>query len=86
VTAPRREEKLRRRWLDVLRAELASRNAERDGPLREQRIAEFQAQLDVIAERLRAAPDWVEPTPAEQAQWGRELDAWFRTYASRPRR
>jgi hypothetical protein len=65
----RREEKLRQRWLEVLRAELAHRNeTEEGGELREQRIAELQAQLDVIADRIRSAPAYVEPTEAEKAQ------------------
>jgi hypothetical protein len=81
----RREEILRQRWLEVLRAELASREEGEDGRARrEQQIAEFHAQLNVIAERMRSAPGYVEPTPAEKAQWGRELDLWFRQeYRSR---
>jgi hypothetical protein len=80
----RREEALRKRWLEVLRAELNHRNeAEEGGERREQLIAAFQAQLEVIAERLRSAPGYTEPTPSEKAEWGRELDAWFRSYARR---
>jgi hypothetical protein len=82
----RREEILRQRWLEVLRAELASREEAEGGELREQRIAAFRVQLNVIAERLRSAPGYVEPTDAEKAQWRKELDAWFRSYASRARR
>jgi hypothetical protein len=80
----RREEILRQRWLEVLRAELAHREeGEESGALREQRIAEFQAQLDVIAVRLRADPNYVEATEAQKAQWGRELDAYFRQRAAK---
>ena len=71
------EKKLRQRWLEVLRAELDRRDQEDGGASRERRIAELQAQLDVMAERIRAAPDYVEPSEAQKAQWGRALDAWF---------
>jgi hypothetical protein len=83
----RREELLRRRWLDVLRAERSRREEGEDGGARRARvIAELQAQLDVIAERLRAAPDYVEPSDAQKAQWRRELDAFFKqNYGGRRR-
>jgi hypothetical protein len=75
----RREELLRRRWLDVLRTELVRREEGEDGAARrEGLIAELQDRLDLIAERIRAAPDYVEPSDAQKAQWGRELDIWFR--------
>jgi hypothetical protein len=32
-------------------------------------------QLDLIAERLHASPDWKEPTPEQRAQSLRDLDA-----------
>jgi hypothetical protein len=49
----RREELLRRRWLEVLRAEFARRREEEeDDGLREQRIAALAAELQAIAERL----------------------------------
>jgi hypothetical protein len=83
----RREEILRRRWIEVLRAELAHREeGEESGARREQLIAEFQAQLDLIADRLRSDPNFVEPSEAQKAQWGKELDAYFRTCTSRARR
>ena len=50
----RREEMLRQRWLEVLRAELGRRDEEEGGELREQRIAAFEAELRAIAERLAA--------------------------------
>jgi hypothetical protein len=49
----RREEMLRRQWLEVLRAELGRRNdEEEDDALREQRIAAFEDELRALAERL----------------------------------
>jgi hypothetical protein len=83
----RRQEALRRRWIEVLRSELASREeADEGGERREQLIAAFQAQLDLIAERMRSAPGYVEPSDAEKAQWRKELGAYFRNYASNARR
>jgi hypothetical protein len=83
----RREEILRRRWLEVLRAEPAHREEGEDsGARRERLIAELQAQLEVIAERLRADPNFVEPSDAQKAEWRQELDAYFRTYARGARR
>jgi hypothetical protein len=74
----RLEEMLRRRWIEVLRAELAHREDGEDGAARRERlIAELQARLDVIATRFQSAPDYVEPTEAQKAQWRKELDAWF---------
>jgi hypothetical protein len=35
------------------------------------------AQLDLIAERLRANPDFREPSPDEQAQSLAKITAWF---------
>ena len=36
------------------------------------------ATLDEMAERLRAAPDWVEPTAEESKQNFQEVKAWLR--------
>jgi hypothetical protein len=38
----------------------------------------FVARLEVIGERLRAAPDFVEPSEAQKREWGKEIDAFFR--------
>jgi hypothetical protein len=51
-----REEKLRQRWLEVLRAELARRDeTEESGERREQLIAALEAELRAMAERLATA-------------------------------
>jgi hypothetical protein len=48
-----RKEKLRQRWLEVLRAELDRREEGEDGDeRREQAIAAIEAELQAIAERL----------------------------------
>jgi hypothetical protein len=84
MSRSKREEILRRRWLEVLRAELAHREEGEDsGARREQLIAGLQAQLEVIAERMCAVPGYIEPSDAEKTQWSRELKAWFRDYARR---
>jgi hypothetical protein len=73
----------RQRWLDLLpcsRAEIARRRAaafEAEGGDATEKLL---VQLDAMAERLRAAPDYVEPSEAQKAQWGQELDAWFRNH------
>jgi hypothetical protein len=54
----RREEMLRKRWLEVLRAEFARRREEEeDDGLREQRIAAIEAELQAMAERLATTED-----------------------------
>jgi hypothetical protein len=74
----RREETLRQRWLEVLRAELVYREEGDDGGARrEQLVAEFVARLDEMAERMCAAPGYVEPSEAQKAQSRQRLDVWF---------
>lgn len=36
--------------------------------------------LEMMGARLRAAPGFVEPTPAELTQSMQDLDAWFRDH------
>jgi hypothetical protein len=38
-------------------------------------LEQVMKQLDLIAERLHASPDWKEPTPEQRAQSLRDLDA-----------
>ena len=70
----------RTRWITLLEAEIARRHAETleaaGGDPRQQLLAV----LEQMGQRLRAAPDWVEPTPDEQAQSARALDVWFREH------
>jgi hypothetical protein len=42
---------------------------------RDDAIGELMERLDDMAQKLRAAPDWVEPDPIENA---RNVDRWFR--------
>jgi hypothetical protein len=53
---------------------------------REDALEWLLAELDEMEQRLRADPNFVEPSDAQKAQWGRELDAWFRSYAPRDQR
>jgi hypothetical protein len=56
----RREETLRQRWIEVLRAELVRRGEEEDeegGERREQAIAALAAELRATAERLAVTED-----------------------------
>jgi hypothetical protein len=62
----------RRVLLERCRAALQALAATNDP--REQLIAK----LDLMAERLRASPDWVEPSPAEQEHSRQQLNRWFR--------
>ena len=38
------------------------------------------AKLEKMSQRMRAAPDWVEPPPDEQAQSACALDVWSREH------
>ena len=40
----------------------------------------FMETLALMGQRLAAAPDYVEPTPAEKARMGQKVDAWFRDH------
>ena len=68
---------LRLRWLAEISAEIERRQAAKLEAAGGDELERFMAQLDEMARRLRAAPDWREPTPEEQAQYGRDLDKWF---------
>jgi hypothetical protein len=62
---------LRRRWLEVLRAELVRRDEEEEGgALREQGIAALEAELLAIAERLAATGG---PLPREESSIAERL-------------
>jgi hypothetical protein len=63
------------RWLELLQEE-RDRRQKIDGsdPGARERLLE---KLAVMGERLRAAPGWIEPTPAEKAHCAQELDRWL---------
>jgi hypothetical protein len=67
-------------WLDAMAAEIERRQAAKleaaDGDPR----AWLTAKLEEMSQRMRAAPDWVEPTPDEQAQSACAVDVWFREH------
>ena len=71
------------RWLELLRAETVRRQAAKleaaGGDARERLYRE----LDLMQERIRAAPGYVEPTAAEKAKALRDLDQWFAEHYSR---
>jgi hypothetical protein len=68
----------RDRWFERLYAE---RERRRDAALmtdgRSPREA-FIEKLTVIGERLKSAPDFVEPDEEQHREMAREVDAWFR--------
>jgi hypothetical protein len=66
----------RQKWLKLLLEE-RSRRGVAAGTIQDPR-ERLIAELDLMAERLRAAPDWVEPTPEEQERNRQELNRWFR--------
>jgi hypothetical protein len=75
-----REQEQIRAWTDAIAVEIERRRAaafEAEGGDATEKLL---TQLDAMAERLRAAPDWIEPSEAQKAQWGQELDAWFRDH------
>jgi hypothetical protein len=73
----------RDRWFEQLSAEREQRlnaNPMIDG--RDPRAA-LLAKLEEMGERLRADPNWREPTPEEMEESSRQLDAWFRDHGYR---
>lgn len=70
-------------WLEMLNTEIARRRAAKleaaGGDARERLYRE----LDLMHERIRAAPGYVEPTAAEKAKALRDLDQWFAEHYSR---
>jgi hypothetical protein len=72
---PARRE-LHQRWLTLLTDERARRSGM---PTGEEATAWLINELDQMAGRLAAAPDYRPPTPAEAAAAEREIDAFFAT-------
>jgi hypothetical protein len=80
MLTPTERAALRAQWFAEIEAEIERRRAaafEAEGGDATEKLL---AQLDAMAERLRAAPDYVEPSDAQKTQWGEELDAWFRDH------
>jgi hypothetical protein len=73
----------RDRWFEMLAAE---RDRQLYGEMlvdgRDAREILF-AELAVMGERLRADPNWREPTPEETAAGDRILDKWFKEFKKR---
>jgi hypothetical protein len=66
----------RAEWLRVLLAEHERRAIETGGQIDDPRDR-LIAELDLIAERLRASPGFVEPTAEERERSRQELNRWF---------
>ena len=64
-----------RHWHALLRAE---HNRRRQDDPNDDAREQLLAKLEEMGQRLRADPNFVEPTPAEKAQSARELERWFR--------
>jgi hypothetical protein len=65
----------RARFLQLLDQEIERR---RFGELGEHPLVSLNRVLDEMAARLRAAPEWKEPTPAEQRRNARKVETWLR--------
>jgi hypothetical protein len=65
-------------WIEMVKAEIARRKAAKleavGGDARERLYREF----DLMHERMRAAPGYVEPSPEQKALDLQELDRFFR--------
>jgi hypothetical protein len=70
--------------LELLNAERDRRAGHFGGPGGDPR-QELMDQLALMAERMEAAPGYVPPSPAQLAEWGRDLDRRFAEYARRAR-
>jgi hypothetical protein len=66
---------LHQQWLMLLTDERARRSGM---PTGEEATAWLIDTLDQMGERMRAAPDFVEPSPAEAAALEREIAAFFK--------
>jgi hypothetical protein len=71
-----REQEQIRAWTDAIAAEIARRRAARL-KVQDDVMAEIYARLDEMAARIRAAPDFQEPTEAEKAEMARQFDSWL---------
>ena len=71
-----REQEHVRAWTDAIAAEIARRRAAKL-KVQDDVMAEMSARLDEIAARIRAAPDFQEPTEAEKAEMARQFDNWL---------
>jgi hypothetical protein len=61
-------------------AAVSERERRREAAARDDPRERLIAKLDEMAERLRAAPDWREPTEEEQEANRQHLNAWFREH------
>jgi hypothetical protein len=67
-------ERQRQQWLRILRAEQHRRVGTGQAIDYRQKLID---KLNQMADRLRAAPDWVEPTPEEKEASRLKLNKWF---------
>jgi hypothetical protein len=67
-------------WLVALEAERRYRSGVEAAVAADGARERLLAKLDMMAERARAAPGWVEPSAAETAQNVREIKALFRMH------
>jgi hypothetical protein len=80
MLSPAERDALRQEWLAKIEAEIERRKAAKFEAAGGDPRAWLTAKLEEMGQRMRAAPDWVEPTPDEQAQSARALDVWFREH------
>ena len=78
MLSPIERSMLRQEWLEALRAEIERRRAARLNPASSAARESLYTQLELMAQRIRADPRWVEPTDDEKVRYGRDLDSWFR--------
>ena len=71
MLSPAERDALRQEWLAKIEAEIKRRQAAKFEAAGDDPRASLTAKLEEISQRMRAAPDWVEPTPDKQAQSAR---------------
>ena len=64
-------------WLEMLNTEIARRRAAKLEAAGGDARKRLYRELDLMHERIRAAPGYVEQDPATRAEQLRELDRWF---------
>ena len=67
-------------FLRLLEGEIERRRAAAFAAAGGDPLEALLAKFDEMAERLRAAPEWCEPTPAQQRNNTHQVEMWFKRH------
>jgi hypothetical protein len=77
MLSPAERAALKQEWLADIEAEIERRRAAKVDESGDDPRQWFMNKLKEMGSRMRAAPDYVEPTAAEKAESAAFLDKWF---------